>query len=151
MKKVSKEVKELARKYKVRTTYDKKVNGVSKRYPRNETAIKNEIKKKKSRKTKKSKSKTTKFGNRRPLLIAPFGPGNPQNWFAPDDKPAYSEAPLASFGKLRASQNVTPAGYLAFQNAQPVSVPPLWNPLLRQGGNQFSSDMVFPKLGNVRR
>lgn len=95
----------------------------------------------------------------RPLLIAPFGP--PQPWLLKDETPAYSGAPSA-FGRRRrrnfrfgnesnslAGRRVNPSGYLSTWYGFPKIVPPRWNPLLLQGGNNFREGVNDPTLSNV--
>ena len=91
----------------------------------------------------------------RPFLIAPFGPSQP--YLIKDYTPAYSGAPPSAFGNRRfrfgstslENKMVNPAGYLATWEGQPVTPPPSWNYLLRQGNNTFLEGINSPKLSNV--
>lgn len=94
----------------------------------------------------------------RPLITMPFGP--PQPWIMkPPQEAAESTLPSQygrrqrrrqgfGFSKLN-DQYVNPSGYLSTWYSHPMPPPPSWNPLLRQGGNMYNTDVSYPKLSNV--
>ena len=70
----------------------------------------------------------------RPLLISPYGP--PKPWTVKSSR-------KVKFGKM------TPSGYLATWNGQPIVAPPSWNPLLLQDGSTFKMKTDHPKLSSI--
>lgn len=78
-----------------------------------------------------------------PNLIAPFGP--PQPWIVAGNPGAASSNPSNSFG-----QKINQSGYLSlWDGGQPITKPPAWNSLLRQGHNTFSMNVNGPTLSDV--